>query len=118
LRVAFLEAGASWLPSWLWRLDELSYPHMKEEVAGNIEMLPSEYFRRQCWVSFEPSEPGLDVVIEHVGLDRLLYGSDYPHPDHGAQPIVDQFSDNRAAAAEDIRRAALEDNPRRLFSTS
>jgi predicted TIM-barrel fold metal-dependent hydrolase len=118
LRVAFLEAGASWLPSWLWRLDELSFPHMKEEVAGNVEMLPSAYFRRQCWISFEPSEPGLDVVIECVGLDRLVYGSDYPHPDHGVQAIVDQFTDNRAASADDIRRAALEDNPRRLFSTT
>ena len=116
LRVAFLEAGASWLPSWLWRLDELSYPHMKEEVAGNVERLPSAYFRRQCWISFEPSEPGLDVVIQRVGLDRLLFGSDYPHPDHGAQAIIDQLAGNQAASADELRRAVLLDNPQRLFS--
>jgi predicted TIM-barrel fold metal-dependent hydrolase len=115
LRVAFLEAGAGWLPHWLWRLDQLSYPHMREEVATNVTMAPSHYFRRQCWLSFEAGEPGLDAVIASVGLDRLVYGSDYPHPDHGVARIAEPITGNPAAAAEALRRAALYDNPRRLF---
>jgi len=51
-------------------------------------------------------------------VDRLLFGSDYPHPDHGAQAIIDQLTGNQAASADELRRAVLLDNPQRLFSTS
>lgn len=115
LRFAFLEAGAGWLPAWLWRLDHLSWPHMRDEVAGRVDRPPSEYFRRQCWVSFEPTEPCLDAVIEAVGLDRLVYGSDYPHPDHAIGPVAQELQGNRAATAEALRAAALTQNPHRLY---
>jgi len=82
LRVAFLEAGASWVPHWLWRLDEICYATMPGENARNVTIPPSRYFARQCWVGIELGEPCLRQVIDLVGADRLLYGTDFPHPDH------------------------------------
>src|SRR6185436_16183227 len=64
LRVAFLEAGCGWLPYWLWRLDE-EYHHLSGEVHENVRMLPSEYFRRQCFVSADPGEPLLPEIVAH-----------------------------------------------------
>jgi predicted TIM-barrel fold metal-dependent hydrolase len=86
LRVAFLEAGASWVPHWLWRLDEICYATMPGENARNVTMKPSRYFARQCWVAIELEEPCLRQVIEMIGADRLLYGTDFPHPDHLPSP--------------------------------
>jgi predicted TIM-barrel fold metal-dependent hydrolase len=82
LRVAFLEAGCGWVPYWLWRLDE--HWEKTREVAGEpqLGLPPSEYFRRQCWVSCEPDEPYIPRIIDFIGADRLLFASDYPHPDH------------------------------------
>ncbi len=82
LKFAFLEAGASWVPHWLWRLDNICYPEFPTLVEENIKMLPSEYFKRQCWVGIELGEPCLREVIDVIGHDKLLYGSDFPHPDH------------------------------------
>jgi len=82
LKVAFLEAGASWVPHWLWRLDEICYATMPGENARNVTMKPSRYFARQCWVAVELEEPCLRQVIDTIGADRLLYGTDFPHPDH------------------------------------
>jgi len=82
LKVAFLEAGASWLPSWLWRLDNICYPEFPSLVKENIKMLPSSYFKRQCWVGIELGEPCLREVIKTIGHKKLLYGTDFPHPDH------------------------------------
>jgi predicted TIM-barrel fold metal-dependent hydrolase len=45
-------------------------------------MKPSEYFRRQCWVALEADEPYLGELVNFVGVDRLVFASDYPHPDH------------------------------------
>jgi len=114
LKVVFLEAGASWLPSWLWRLDEICYDESKAEVAEVIKMKPSEYFKRQCWVGFENSEPGLRTVIDTVGADRLLYGSDFPHPDHLNFKLSDLKS-GRTAFSDTEMKIILSDNPKSAF---
>jgi predicted TIM-barrel fold metal-dependent hydrolase len=82
LRVAFLESGCGWLPYWLWRLDE--HREKTQGVAGEPQLAvkPSDYFRRQCWISCEPDEPHIREVQDFIGEDRLLFASDYPHPDH------------------------------------
>jgi len=79
LRFVFLEAGGGWAPYWLWRLDE--------QVDGfggycpDMKLTPSEYFARQCWISFEIDEPSLPVLAPLIGSDRIVWGSDYPHHD-------------------------------------
>jgi aryl-alcohol dehydrogenase (NADP+) len=79
LKVAFLESGCSWVPYWLERLDE-HFRLLPHEVPW-MKLLPSEYFRRQCAVTFEGSEQLLPNVMDVLGAERLLYASDYPHSD-------------------------------------
>src|SRR5260221_481805 len=77
LRVAFLEAGGGWVPYWLARLD-----HQVDSYAGyapRMHLTPSEYFARQCWVSFEIDEATLAALVPFVGAERIVWGSDYPH---------------------------------------
>jgi predicted TIM-barrel fold metal-dependent hydrolase len=91
LRFAFLESGCGWLPFWLWRLDEIEYKTNGLEVEHHVKMKPSEYFKRQCYVSPE-DEPYLGALVEYIGEDQMLFASDYPHPDHGpgmTQEIVE-----------------------------
>ena len=56
LRVAFLESGAVWALSYLHRLDE--HLDLFGFERGHLSLRPSEYFRRQCFVSVEDVEPG------------------------------------------------------------
>lgn len=44
-------------------------------------MRPSEYFRCQCWISFEPVEASLPYLAEYLGPHKILWATDYPHPD-------------------------------------
>lgn len=79
LRVAFLEAGGGWMLGWLDRMDR----HYVDRAMNDtiLTALPSDIFRRQCFVSFEPVEQGLKVVAEALGPTNILWASDYPHPD-------------------------------------
>jgi predicted TIM-barrel fold metal-dependent hydrolase len=43
-------------------------------------MLPSEYFKRQCYACFWFEEKSALAAIEQVGADNLLYETDFPHP--------------------------------------
>jgi len=120
LKFAFLEAGCSWVPYWLYRLDIICYEESYHEVKDVIKMKPSEYFKRQCWVGLEIGEPCIQDVINYIGVDKLLFGTDFPHPDHldlAVQEIggdncplkMDSFSD------EDLEQI-LEKNPKRFFN--
>lgn len=79
LRVVFLEAGGGWVPYWLERLDEQVPCY--GGYAPEMRLRPSEYFARQCWVSFEGDESTLPVLLPFVGEERVVWGSDYPHAD-------------------------------------
>lgn len=81
LRTAFLEANGGWLVSLLERLD-----HHVEAFPWDVPWLtekPSEIFRRQCWISFDADESTLVFTARHplVGADRIVWASDFPHPD-------------------------------------
>ena len=56
-------------------------------------MKPSDYFKRQCWISFDPDESLLKATAEHplVGADRIIWASDYPHPDAKIPGVVDEL---------------------------
>jgi uncharacterized protein len=118
LRVAILEAGGTWLPYWLYRLDEhVEFLDGIESEVGQISRPPSEYFRRQCWISCEPSEPNLRTVIDAVGADRILWASDYPHPDCKYPGMVDDLitgATKNGLTADEIRRYAA-DNAKTLY---
>ena len=118
LRVGFLESGCSWLLYWLWRLDE-EYECHYWEVKDNVKMLPSDYFRRQCYVGFELGEPYLEQVIENIGSDRLLFGSDYPHVHWGRQEEKPDILNIKQALLkqlpQDTVSKILWDNPARFY---
>ncbi|CAH9049794.1 hypothetical protein PSECIP111951_00035 [Pseudoalteromonas holothuriae] len=115
LKFALLEGGGSWVPYWLWRLDNICYPEYPNLVSQNMKMLPSEYFKKHCWISIEDGEPCLRELISYIGSDRLLYGSDYPHPDH----LHLNINDDQSAFSElsSVEKTQLyENNPRDFFN--
>ena len=113
LRVGFFESGCGWLPYWLWRLDE-EFEQLYWEVKDRIKMKPSEYFRRQCFIGIEPSEPYLGEVIKYIGADNLLFGSDYPHMDHKPKIVEEAVALEEKLSKETVRKI-LWDNPARFY---
>ncbi len=82
LRVGFLEANCGWVPFLLYRLDEHFEPHAGYSVNyDRLSMNPTDYFKRQCYVSCEAEETGVKQVIELIGDDNLLFSNDWPHID-------------------------------------
>ena len=80
VRVLFCEAGLSWLPFVAERLDG-QYHHLREH-APELDLLPSEYIRRQVYVTTHPLGGDLAGLLRAIGADRVVYGSDWPHFDH------------------------------------
>jgi predicted TIM-barrel fold metal-dependent hydrolase len=79
LRVGFLESGGGWIVPWLERMDR-HYVDRGFNDSG-LSMKPSEIFQRNCWISFEPVEGSLHVLADYIGPHKILWATDYPHPD-------------------------------------
>jgi len=115
LRIAFLESGGGWVPTQLQRMDEQvqAFPLEKRWLS----MLPSEYFKRQCWVSFEPEEWNLAACTEYLGSDRVVWASDYPHPEYHPG-VVDEVRASIASLDADAQARVLGGNATDLYRLS
>lgn len=90
LRVALLEGNCSWAPWLLHRLDE-HHEWTGWYEATDLTMRPSDYFRRQCFVSVEADEETADAYLDRFGDDNVVFSTDYPHGDSQFPHAVDAF---------------------------
>ncbi|HEY7065092.1 MAG TPA: amidohydrolase family protein [Chloroflexota bacterium] len=113
LKVAFLEANCSWVPWLLWRLDE-GYEREGDIFMADLKMAPSEYFKRQCWVSIEPDEAPAVAMIEQIGPEQIVFSTDYPHGDSRYPEAVDAFL--ALPLSDEHKRKILWDNCARFYA--
>jgi uncharacterized protein len=74
----------------------------------NIKMPPSQYFKRQCFISVEPDETPARHTIEEFGCDQLVFSTDYPHGDSKYPHAVENFL--KLSLTADEKRKILWDN--------
>jgi predicted TIM-barrel fold metal-dependent hydrolase len=79
----------------------------------DITMAPSEYFRRQCFVSVEEVEPGLPTMVRDYP-ESVVFSSDYPHAD-GTFPGSTKDLLETTELDDDAVRRVLRDNALRLY---
>jgi len=87
LKIVVLESGAGWIGYWLDRMD--GYRASVFGRAVPLKHKPSDYFRRQCWISCDPDEHTIPAMMDLYGDDRFFWASDFPHPDHTGDYLVE-----------------------------
>jgi predicted TIM-barrel fold metal-dependent hydrolase len=86
LRYILTESGCAWVPPTLARMDEV-WMGMRAGMIGEMDYsksavlkeMPSFYARRNCWYGASFPSPAEIVDRHEVGVDHILWGSDYPH---------------------------------------
>ena len=78
-----MEHAATWLPSWLQQMDFTARMFKRKR---KFRELPSETAKQRIKVSPFSGEP-VGWIIDNVGPEMLVFASDYPHPEGGADPI-------------------------------
>ena len=89
MQLVFTEQGTAWVPEELAKLDYF-FDRMgnaggsPEQVWGRavverLSLKPSEYWARQCHVGASFIRPAEVTMRGAVGVDRIMWGSDYPH---------------------------------------
>jgi predicted TIM-barrel fold metal-dependent hydrolase len=78
LRFGSVEAGIGWVA---WALEAMDEAYLKHHmwVRPKLDGLPSEYFHRQGFATFQEDKSGLDLAREHNLSDNFMWANDYPH---------------------------------------
>ena len=86
VRISFGESGIGWIP---YALDRMDFEWEDRFRDLGLTMKPSDYWRRQCKGTFQFDRIG-GKLIEEMGVETLMWGSDYPHAD-GVWPESDKY---------------------------
>ncbi|WP_299073060.1 amidohydrolase family protein [uncultured Paraglaciecola sp.] len=89
LKVGLIELGANWLPACMFNLDMGAKELGKFDLGlKKLSLKPSEYITRQVRATplhFEDT----GWILRNVGKEVLMFNTDYPHPEGGADPFGD-----------------------------
>lgn len=114
------EWETGWVAHYLERLDHAAY-RTPEVLSPDLNMLPSEYFRRQFYVTFEDGRVGLRTA-DFIGADNLVWGNDYPHHDsiwpHSQRVLEEAFLEVPEDRRAEYRRKMTLDNVTKLYNLS
>jgi predicted TIM-barrel fold metal-dependent hydrolase len=113
LKIISVENDIGWMPNYLKRLEWYSwrfgprFPQLKRNAA--------EYWRRQVYATFQDDEPGIRCR-DMIGVDKLMWGSDYPHFDSTFPKSREAIARNFAGVPEEEQRLILGENMRRVYN--
>jgi predicted TIM-barrel fold metal-dependent hydrolase len=125
LQVVFTEQGTAWVPDELARLDYF-FTRMRTAVGSQehvwgmpvmakLPLQPSEYFARQCHIGASFIRPA-EVPLRHVvGIDRIMWGSDYPHKEASFPFTPEALRASFAGVPHDEAAALLGGNAATLY---
>ena len=106
LRVASVENGSEFLPGLFRTLRSVA-----RKYVGWFQGDPVETFRRHVWVN--PFwEDDVREVVDHVGAERVIFGSDWPHIEGMPRPL--DYARELAPFDDGAQRQILRDNARAL----
>ncbi len=116
LRIVTVETGAAWL-AWIMTQADAIYADHDKWARPKLSLKPSELIRRQCHATFMYDPVAINNRVT-TGVETLMWGNDYPHPEgtwpHSQEVCADQF----AGVADDEVRAIVGGTAAAVFGFS
>ena len=111
IKVVIGESGIGWIP---YILDHMDLEWEDQFKALTLKMKPSDYWRRQCFATYQSDPIGLRL-LDILGEDNVMWGSDFPHPD-GVWPDSKAFIEREFEhIPKTIKQKILCDNAAELY---
>ena len=119
LTLVLTEQGAGWLPAALDSLDVAAERYGRPTsaisrfagpTAGSLPRAPREYWARQCYVGASFLRPVECAERHRIGIDRIMWGADYPHYEGTSPHTLEALRHTFAAVAPEEVAAMLGTN--------
>ena len=80
LKLLYAESQIGWIPYFIERADDTWHTHQWAQGENRIPHPPSYYYRRHVYSCFFKDTVGIEL-LDRVGVDNVLFETDYPHQD-------------------------------------
>jgi predicted TIM-barrel fold metal-dependent hydrolase len=111
IKLLISEQGALWVP-YLVKIMDNTFFMGRKASWGALEQRPSQYFREHVFVAPWPEE-NVDRVVQAVGTDPVVFGSDFPHGNGLPDPSL--YRAQLTSQSDDEVRAIMRGNLARFL---
>jgi predicted TIM-barrel fold metal-dependent hydrolase len=113
VKLMSVEQGTHWVPYLLKQMDKSARMGRNGPwPGGRITELPSVIFKEHVYPCPYPEED-VRMLVELLGPDHVIFGSDFPHPEGLARPL--EYTAKVDGLPESTQRAILGGTARRLL---
>jgi predicted TIM-barrel fold metal-dependent hydrolase len=86
------------------------------EERPDLDLLPSEYFARNVYACYWFEQTAPRRLIDKVGVDNILFETDFPHPTSlFGDEVHERIHGGLADRGEEVRRKILWENAQKLY---
>ncbi|KHK90914.1 amidohydrolase family protein [Novosphingobium malaysiense] len=115
LKIGLIESGAGWVPFWLEGMEHQLDEFRTAQNRG-LKKRPKEYFKQNFWVSFWFEDYAPRNMLDEIGVDKVMFETDYPHPTSLYPGVQNKLVAVLAEHDQETRRRVLELNARELYN--
>jgi predicted TIM-barrel fold metal-dependent hydrolase len=113
IKIVSIENGSNWLKPLFKTVDKAAALGRRgPAIGGKLPDKPSEALAEHLWVCPFP-EDDVDELIDEIGPDHVLFGSDWPHPEGVREP--EDYASQLANRDAVVTRKVLRGNTARLL---
>jgi predicted TIM-barrel fold metal-dependent hydrolase len=114
LKIVVAEFNAGWIAHWLDRVEQGLQRELRNTSEPYTGAHPHEIWKRQFYATIEDDRPAL-LTRELIGVDNLMWGSDYPHTDSTWPCSLDVLDELFADIDSTVRDKITADNVKQLY---
>lgn len=113
MKFVSVESGIGWIP---FVLEACEYQMAENMVdRGGLKLSPREYFKRNIFASYWFEKSRTKEDIEAVGVDNIMFETDYPHPTCLYPGVREHVQASLGNLPEAIQRKVLYETAMRVY---
>jgi predicted TIM-barrel fold metal-dependent hydrolase len=111
LQFVSVESGIGWVP---FLLESLEYSLSEKKIPGT--MSPTDYFKRNFSACFWFEKRGVKAIADQIGVDNIMWESDYPHPTCLFPDALDSAAQSVQGFSDGDMRKIMGGNAARIYN--
>jgi predicted TIM-barrel fold metal-dependent hydrolase len=115
LKIGLIESGMGWVPFALEALEH-QFDEMLPSKSKILTRRPWDYFRDHFWCTYWFETVGPKLLLETIGVDKVLFETDFPHPTSLYPGVQDHIMNTLGGYNQDVRKKVLESNAVKLYN--
>ncbi len=115
LKIGLIESGIGWVPFVLEMLEH-QFDEFRTVEDNGLKKRPKEYFAKNFWVSFWFENYAPQHMLEEIGIDRVMFETDFPHPTSLYPGVQEKLVEQLSGYDYETRKLILQGNASRLFN--